>query len=584
MSNGAERQQPAFSLLWPSGRRPPQQEAVLSAEAARDIGLTAVIRAMASGEEQRKILEQVLLHPTLEGATIRYRQDILADLLRFPLLVECLQVLLPTLEALAFDYYHREAHESATLFEVIWRLGELEGITECVTALDNAFASLGDEVQAAGLRALRAEIRKIATDTLFQELVAELPGLLRKVRASQSVTIGVNLDHHLQPIEATLLAVNEKRFSEGTFLSRLLDRNGEQWHGIAPLHTNMPAEAGMMIGVAVPLPAPPKTTPMMTQLFRDLARVLNKVCEPVAQALEAYNTVSGQLFVSLYRDMIFYLAGVQLVKRLQRAGLPMCRPELAPHEERICQIADNYNVALALSKLFGDEEIDLRREIVTNPVFIGSEGRIQILTGPNRGGKTTYMQAVGLTQTLAQAGLFVPGATARISPADGIYTHFPVEEKLERGTGRFGDEARRLKEIFVRATRHSLILLNESLTSTSHGESLYLARDLIRVMRRMGVRALFTTHMHELATDLDRLNEDTRGDSKVVSIVASRIDDQTPSAEVGTEGAIVRSYQIRPGPPMGRSFARELALRYGISHEQLVTSLQARGVLDETGN
>src|SRR5712692_3872073 len=58
---------------------------------------------------------------------------------------------------------------------------------------------------------------------------------------------------------------------------------------------------------------------------------------------------------------------------------------------------------------------------------------------------------------------------------DNIYTHYPVEEHLARGTGRFGDEAQRLSQIFARGTRHSLILLNESLASTNPGESLYIA-------------------------------------------------------------------------------------------------------------
>jgi len=83
--------------------------------------------------------------------------------------------------------------------------------------------------------------------------------------------------------------------------------------------------------------------------------------------------------------------------------------------------------------------------VIPNDVILGSRGRIVILTGPNQGGKTTYLQAVGQAHVIAQAGVFVPGRDARISPVDGIYTHFPVEERLKLGTGRFGDEARRMR-------------------------------------------------------------------------------------------------------------------------------------------
>ena len=109
--------------------------------------------------------------------------------------------------------------------------------------------------------------------------------------------------------------------------------------------------------------------------------------------------------------------------------------------ERVCELQEAYNLNLALHQMAhaGDAA-----GIVTNDVHLGDDGRIGILTGPNQGGKTTYTQMVGLCQILAQTGLWVPAARARISPVDNIYTHYPVEEQVAKGTGRFGDEAQRL--------------------------------------------------------------------------------------------------------------------------------------------
>jgi DNA mismatch repair ATPase MutS len=181
---------------------------------------------------------------------------------------------------------------------------------------------------------------------------------------------------------------------------------------------------------------------------------------------------------------------------------------------------------------------------------------------------------VGLCQLLAQTGVWVPAARARLSPVDNIYTHYPVEEQLAKGTGRFGDEAQRLSQIFAQGTRHSLVLLNESLASTNPGESLYIAQDIVRILRRLGARAIFATHLHELAADVAALNASTDGDSRIVSLVASRT-----AAEAGDNGP-QRSYKIAPGPPLGRSYAREIAAQYGISYDQLTTLLQQRGVLE----
>jgi DNA mismatch repair protein MutS len=237
--------------------------------------------------------------------------------------------------------------------------------------------------------------------------------------------------------------------------------------------------------------------------------------------------------------------------------------------ERVCELHEAYNLNLALHQM---AHTDDQAPIVTNDVHMGEHGRIGILTGPNQGGKTTYTHMVGLCQILAQTGVWVPAARARLSPVDNIYTHYPVEEQLTKGTGRFGDEAQRLHQIFVRGTRHSLILLNESLASTNPGESLYIAQDIVRILRHLGARAIFATHLHELAADVAALNASTAGDSLIVSLVASRM-------EAGKDGPR-RSYKIAPGPPLGRSYAREIAAQYGMSYDQLTALLRQRGVLE----
>jgi DNA mismatch repair ATPase MutS len=159
---------------------------------------------------------------------------------------------------------------------------------------------------------------------------------------------------------------------------------------------------------------------------------------------------------------------------------------------------------------------------------------------------------------------------------DNIYTHFPKEEKIEAETGRFGDEARRLGEIFLHITETSLVLLNETLSSTSAGESLYLAQDIVRILRRTGLRAIYSTHLHELASLVDEINRTTPGESNVTSLVSSPVDE-----EPGGNGDIRRNYRIEARPPMGRSYAREIAVRYGIGYSQLEETLKKRGVLKE---
>jgi DNA mismatch repair protein MutS len=193
-----------------------------------------------------------------------------------------------------------------------------------------------------------------------------------------------------------------------------------------------------------------------------------------------------------------------------------------------------------------------------------------VLTGPNRGGKTTYARAVGVAQVLFQAGLFVPAASACLSPVDAIFTHFPTREDVRPGQGRLDLEAERLHAIFRAATPQSLILLNEALSGTSALEALDLARGLVRGLRLLGARAIYVTHLHELASHVDEINANTPGDGRVASLLAE-LDD----GDAGV-GPPRRTFRIMPRPPRGASFAAEIAEQHGISFQQLAQLLRER--------
>ncbi len=568
-----------FSLLYPvSAPLAESKNNGVSLRAAKDLGWPSVLAALGIPEQYREAQERLLLDLTTDLQAIHYRQDILDDFLAHPDLVARVEALLPLIESLTFYQGRGRVNASTNLNEVTWRLGELESIVNCVHGLHEVLSQRESDIHSLGLQALLSEIEAVESDDIFQKLVTELPGLLAEIRAVKSITIGVNLDGQLRPVEAILVSVNESYYGESGLLDRLLGGSRSRLKGIAPLHSvpGLSPEGESAAGIPYGLQAErPEIKPKMVPLLRDLADVLEKVCEPILKALRQYVSINGRFFANLHHDFLFYLTAVRLINSIRDLGFPICRPEIAPVEARVFQMEALYNINLTLHLSHTLSREELQKTVIPNDVHMDGTGRIFILTGPNQGGKTTYIQAVGLAQVLAQAGLYVPGKQAKISPVDSILTHFPVEEKLESGTGRFGDEARRLNHIFTNATRHSLLLFNESLASTSFGESFYLAQDLVRIMRRMGVRAIFATHIHELAADVDELNKKEVGESLVISVVASRIERDNELPMSGSSGSI-RSYQIKPGPPMGKSYARELARRYGISYDQLCAILDQR--------
>lgn len=558
------------SLLWPHplDRQPAVGEDVY---ATADLNLDPLIDVLSIEGRYQQHIQRLLLYPLMDVEVLNYRLDVIEDLLRTPDLVTTLEEALQIITTLE-SYIVQPQWEQSELRKVAWRLGELEQYITCIDHLYAHLSACGTALQSRALCSLRDMVGSIASEPLFHELKAELPAMLDQIRGIKSITIGINLDSQLRPTEATLLGIHTTRFSGDSlsFFNRLLGLGdaGSSTEGIGPLHKAR-SRSSALGEYNVRLPH--TDNPLLHPLFKDLAEIMDQVCQPISHALRRFVRINGRLLVALQEEIAFYLGAIRLIRHLNDCGLAMSRPIIAPPDERIGEISGLYNLNLALRSAPLYRARDLSRDIVANEVRFGEEGRIFILTGPNRGGKTTYTQAVGLAHILMQTGLFVPADSARMSPVDAIYTHFASEERPDLESGRLGEEARRLSEIFARATRHSLLLFNESLASTSAGESLYLARDIVRVMRLLGARAIFATHLHELAAGADEINADTEGDSRVVSLVSM------VTIEKGQEGETARrTYRIVPSPPMGRSYAREIALRYGISFDQLKASLQAR--------
>jgi len=189
---------------------------------------------------------------------------------------------------------------------------------------------------------------------------------------------------------------------------------------------------------------------------------------------------------------------------------------------------------------------------------------------------------MALAHILFQSGIFVPGNKACMSPVDGIYTHFSCEEKPDTDAGKLGEESLRIKSIFDNATRYSLILLNESFSSTSPMESLYISREILYALKILETRAIFATHLHELALNLDLINNAISGDSTVASLI-SVIADQSNDVNK-QENFNKRSFKIMPGAPQGTSFAKDILSKYGVSFEKLIITMQKRNVVDSEIN
>ncbi len=141
---------------------------------------------------------------------------------------------------------------------------------------------------------------------------------------------------------------------------------------------------------------------------------------------------------------------------------------------------------------------------VPNDLQMDSDGAIQILTGPNMAGKSTYLRQVALIVLLAQMGSFVPAKAARIGVVDRIFTRIGASDAIQRGLSTFMVEMIETAHILNHATRRSLLVLDEIGRGTSTYDGLAIAwaiLEFIHNAQHLRAKTLFATHFHEL-TDL----------------------------------------------------------------------------------
>jgi DNA mismatch repair protein MutS len=150
----------------------------------------------------------------------------------------------------------------------------------------------------------------------------------------------------------------------------------------------------------------------------------------------------------------------------------------------------------------GGRHLVVERQVesfVPNDVLLGGDRRLLVVTGPNMGGKSTYMRQTAIIALLAYCGMYVPAASATIGPLDAIFTRIGAADDLAGGRSTFMVEMTEAAFILNRATPESLVLIDEIGRGTSTFDGLALAWAIARrLAERNRSLALFATHYFEL--------------------------------------------------------------------------------------
>jgi DNA mismatch repair protein MutS len=178
---------------------------------------------------------------------------------------------------------------------------------------------------------------------------------------------------------------------------------------------------------------------------------------------------------------------------------------------------------------------------VPNDLCLHADRRLLVITGPNMGGKSTYMRQAALIVLMAHAGSFVPAGSARIGPVDRIFTRIGSRDDLASGQSTFMVEMTETANILHNATAQSLVLMDEIGRGTSTYDGLSLARACAEhLARQTAALTLFATHYFELT----RLADSVAGVANV-HLDAAEYGDRLVFLHAVKEGPANRSYGLQ---------------------------------------
>ncbi|CAK8053681.1 DNA mismatch repair protein MutS [Eupransor demetentiae] len=188
-------------------------------------------------------------------------------------------------------------------------------------------------------------------------------------------------------------------------------------------------------------------------------------------------------------------------------------------------------------------------EFVANDIEIGQDTTIQLITGPNMAGKSTYMREMALIVILAQIGSFVPATAVTLPIFDQVFTRIGANDDLARGQSTFMVEMAEANQALQGATSHSLILFDELGRGTATYDGMALAQAIIEYLEKnIHAKTLFSTHYHELTALAEQYPD---------------IENVHVGAQVDADGQIHFQHQVQAGPA-DRSYGIHVAALAGL--------------------
>jgi len=287
-------------------------------------------------------------------------------------------------------------------------------------------------------------------------------------------------------------------------------------------------------------------SPIMNHVEAKILDLVAKLYPEVFLALDNFCTENSDYLdrkIAVFdREIQFYIAYLEFIEPIKQTGLKFCYPEITTENKEIYDY-EGFDLALAY------KHSAKKLPVVYNDFYLKGKERIFVITGPNQGGKTTFARSFGQLHYLASIGCPVPGKSARLFLYDKLFTHFEKEEKIKNLRGKLEDDLARIYDILNRATKQSIVIMNEIFTSTTFSDAVFLSKKIIEKIDRLDLLCVWVTFVDELIYY----------SNKTVSMVST----------VNPANPAIRTYKIQRKPASGLAYAMTIAEKYHLTYTQL---------------
>lgn len=272
------------------------------------------------------------------------------------------------------------------------------------------------------------------------------------------------------------------------------------------------------------------------------AEVMTRLVDAVFMGLEDEIVA----LIQLLGDLELYLGALGFRDQARAAGLEVCLPELVGADSPRA-LEGLFNPLLLMSGI-QPVPCDLSSTRLTTTMLV---------TGPNSGGKTRLLQSIGLTQLLAQSGLFIPARSGAVALTSALVVSLIQETRADQAEGRLGMELLRIRDLFERLPPGAMVLLDELCSGTNPSEGEEIFELVVEMLSKLAPQAFITTHFLSFAARLER-------ERKIPDLSFVQV-------ELGADRRA--TYQFVPGVAT-TSLAGHAAERLGVTGEQLLSLIE----------